>query len=523
MRKATLINFFTIIISGILIISCVPRPENNLQGLVVTPSVEFTQPPPDNVDVSKIPASRKTPKPKGTPKPDQQQNNGSRAGQFFPTSSFIPEDSNFNLILGRPTADLIAASLFSKIDQQVLLSYGEISGDYTSEIGPISLKANIPVQIEISNLEPDHEYFYLINNGEEHTFHTARSPGTSFTFTIDADPHNRDANFNGQLYDVTLHNILADQPDFHIDLGDTFMTEKVQAKSYVEAESTFTDMRPYFGVIGADIPLFLVNGNHEGELGWLLNGKDSLPVWSTQLRELYYPNPRPNGFYTGGTANDPNLGGVRDGYYSWTWGDALFIVLDPFWYTSPKPQPQDLNNNWNWTLGKEQYDWLRSTLEGSSAQYKFVFIHNLVGGNNTDARGGVEAAPYFEWGGKNADGSYGFDQYRPGWGDPIHKLLVDNHVSAVFHGHDHVFIKQELDGVVYQECPQPSMARYDNTQLAREYGYDNGVVFGSSGHLRVTVSPEKTTVDYVRSYLPQDENPDRRNGEVTYSYIIENR
>jgi hypothetical protein len=29
--------------------------------------------------------------------------------------------------------------------------------------------------------------------------------------------------------------------------------------------------------------LFLVNGNHEGELGWLLKGKDKdLPVWSAQ-------------------------------------------------------------------------------------------------------------------------------------------------------------------------------------------------------------------------------------------------
>jgi hypothetical protein len=250
-----------------------------------------------------------------------------------------------------------------------------------------------------------------------------------------------------------------------------------------------------------------------------LKGNDNLAIWSTQLRQLYYPNPTPNSFYTGGTTPDAALGSARDGYYAWAWGDALFIVLDPFWYTTPKPSPSDLNNNWNWTLGKEQYDWLKATLDSSSAKYKFVFIHNLVGGSNTDGRGGIEAAPYFEWGGKNADGSDGFDAHRPGWGLPIHQLLVQNHVSAVFHGHDHVFVKQDLDGIVYQECPQPSMARYDQTQMAQDYGY-NGVIFGSSGHLRVTVTANQVTVDYVRAYLPQDENSSQKNGMVSYSYTI---
>jgi hypothetical protein len=395
------------------------------------------------------------------------------------------------------------------------------SVNYTAQTASISLKANVPQTIELTDLQPDTQYFYAFN-GLEHTFHTARAPGSTFTFTIDADPHNRDPNFNGELYAITLENALADHPDFHINLGDTFMTEKVQARTYAEAESTFTDMRLYFGLLNADTPLFLVNGNHEGELGWLFtSGNDNnLPIWSTQLRQLYYPNPAPNGFYSGGTTPDPSLGSVRDGYYAWSWGDSLFIVLDPFWYTTTKPQSSDLNNNWNWTLGKAQYDWLKSTLETSNAKFKFVFIHNLVGGSNTDGRGGIEAVPYFEWGGKNADDSYGFDQQRPGWGVPIHQLLVQNHVSAVFHGHDHVFAKQDLDGIVYQEVPQPSMARYDNTQMAQDYGYTHGDVLGSSGHLRVTVTPDQVIVDYVRAYLPQDERPGQQNSEVDYSYAI---
>ncbi len=210
---------------------------------------------------------------------------------------------------------------------------------------------------------------------------------------------------------------------------------------------------------------------------------------------------------------------MRDGYYAWTWGDAQFIVLDTFWYTASKPKPDDPNNNWGWTLGREQYDWLKSTLENSDAIYKFIFTHHLIGGDK-DSRGGVEVAPFFEWGGNNSDGSYVFDEYRPGWGAPIHQMLVENGVSAVFHGHDHVFVKQDLDGIVYQELPQPSNAEYDKTSLATDYGYVNGDVFGSSGHLRVSVSSEQVTVDYVRAYLPQDEKPNQQNGQVDYTYTI---
>lgn len=129
------------------------------------------------------------------------------------------------------------------------------------------------------------------------------------------------------------------------------------------------------------------------------------------------------------------------------------------------------------------------------------------------SRGGVEFAYLYEWGGNNADGTYGFDEQRPGWGVPIHQLLITNHVSAVFHGHDHVFVKQDLDGIVYQELPQPSNDQPDNTNLAAEYGYVNGDVVAGSGHLCVTVTPEQVTVDFIHAYLSQ-------NGQVNYTYTL---
>lgn len=456
--------------------------------------------------------------PQGTPGANQGSNQGSQGSQSpqaFPTSSYQPATLAFNLILGRPTTNSIAASLLSKSDLQVSIAYGTQPGNYSQQSAPVTLKANVPQTIELTNLSADTEYYYSVN-GAEHSFHTARAPGAAFTFTLDADPHNRDPRFDGAIYAATLSNALADHPDFHINLGDTFMTEKVQADTYAAAESTFTDMRPYFGLLAADAPLFLVNGNHEGELGWILDGSDqNLAVWSARLRAMYYPGPAAGGFFSGAASTDAALDSPRDGYYAFTWGDALFIVLDPFWYTTPKPSPSDPDNNWNWTLGREQYDWLKSSLETSGASYKFVFIHNLVGGSNTDARGGIEAVSGFEWGGNNADGSYGFDAQRPGWGKPIHQLFVENHVSAVFHGHDHVFVKQELDGIVYQECPQPSNAQADNTNLASEYGYVHGDVVAGSGHLRITVAPDGATVEFIRASLSAAQN-----AQVAYRYSL---
>ena len=104
---------------------------------------------------------------------------------------------------------------------------------------------------------------------------------------------------------------------------------------------------------------------------------------------------------------------------------------------------------------------------------------------------------------------------------PIHQLMVKNRVNAMFHGHDHVFVKQDLDGIVYQECPQPSISRYDNIQLAQDYGYVNGKVIGSSGHLRVTVTAEKTIVEYVRAYLQSDKLLSQKNSQVDYTYTIQ--
>jgi uncharacterized protein (TIGR03437 family) len=177
------------------------------------------------------------------------------------------------------------------------------------------------------------------------------------------------------------------------------------------------------------------------------------------------------------------------------------------------------------TLGSAQYEWLRQTLENSTATYKFVFSHNLVGGLDLTVngvaegpmRGGVEAAKYLEWGGYNLDGSWGFSTYRPDMPMPIHQLLVANHVTAYFHGHDHLYAHQQLDGIEYQEVPQPSAANASLGTRASDYGYVQGTLLGGRGYLRVQVAPSGVSVQYVETWLPTE---GQKNGLVADSYTI---
>jgi hypothetical protein len=90
--------------------------------------------------------------------------------------------------------------------------------------------------------------------------------------------------------------------------------------------------------------------------------------------------------------------------------------------------------------------------------------------------------------------------------------MVQNSVTIFFQGHDHLFAKEELDGIVYQEVPQPSSP----TGSIPNAEYYFGDVLPASGYLRVTVSGSAVKVDYIRTYLPGEGT----NGEVAYTYTI---
>ena len=171
---------------------------------------------------------------------------------------------------------------------------------------------------------------------------------------------------------------------------------------------------------------------------------------------------------------------------------------------------------WAITLGEAQYRWLQKTLQESKAKYKFIFSHHVLG----TGRGAVEMADLYEWGGHNANGEWAFDQKRPGWELPIHQLMVKNGVSVFFQGHDHIFVRQEKDGIIYQETPSPADPNNGTEAQSFRSSYKTGDYLPAAGHLRVSVSPENAKVEYVRAWMPSDVSAGHKQGEVSFAYTV---
>lgn len=445
-----------------------------------------------------------------------------------------------SLVLGRPTDVSIAANVLAPTALSFYLEYGTTSATYTAQTPAANLAANVPQELTIFSLKPNTRYYYrlrfqapgaaTVDATPEYSFMTQRPPGSTFTFCVQGDSHPERVNnmFNSAYYTRTLQTVAADasSPDFFLTLGDDFSTDTINpnnpsAITQDQVVNRYLIQRPYLDLIGRTMPVFLVNGNHENAARYLLDGTpNNVAVWAQNARNSYYAQPAPDNFYSGNPEQIPYIGLLRN-FFAFTWGDALFVTLDPYW-GSPVCVDTNLFDStgsvtkrpdiWQVTHGDLQYNWLKTTLEQSKAKYKFVFAHHVMG----TQRGGVDVALKYEWGGQNANGTSGFAQNRPTWALPIHQLMAANHVTIFFQGHDHIFVHQQLDGVTYQALGNPADPNYS---LFNSDAYATGERFPNSGYARVTVAPSGVKVDYVRTYPPADESSTRVNGTVAFSYI----
>ena len=451
---------------------------------------------------------------------NKQSNAGKRTQEAFFWNQ-VPAHTA-NIIVGRPTDHSVTISIQMKLNGIGYLRYGLHPSKLQYQTGRRSFLNDEVIWIELDSLLKHKKYYYewvyflnddsLRSSSSTGYFQTSRKQGDEFVFTIQADSH-LDENTDTSIYLRTLQNMRNDSTDFLLDLGDTWMTDKYRT-NYKDAYQQYLAQRYYFAQVGKSAAVFLALGNHDGET-FQRNGNaavENRASWATLTRNALYPNPFPNDFYSGNQEKLPDGGFVKN-YYSFTWGDALVIVLDPFRYTTNNRLP------WYRTLGKEQYTWLQQTLQKSKAKFKFICIHNLVGGNDDHgiARGGSEAASFYEWGGNDSSGVRTFEQHRPDFDNDIATLLRTNGVQVVFHGHDHFFAKQDRDGMVYQLVPQPGGTKYRTQNFIPEYGYRDGVMFAAPGYMRVKISSAKARIEFVQT----GNGNDKQNGKILYTYEIQ--
>jgi len=105
-------------------------------------------------------------------------------------------------------------------------------------------------------------------------------------------------------------------------------------------------------------------------------------------------------------------------YYSFTAGDALFVVLDSYLKGEDK------------RIAGEQFKWLEGALSGAKQRLKFVFVHH----------------PLYPEAGKGKHHGNSLDRYKDER-DRLQALFVKNKVTMVFLGHEHLYLRKTVDGI----------------------------------------------------------------------------
>ncbi len=306
------------------------------------------------------------------------------------------------------------------------------------------------------------------------SFITRRPARQPFTFAVMTDAHVSPVYPDrSNVLRLCADAVAANKPDFVLHLGDNIHTVGSGHGGYALEENHpnvfYIYFRQVLGNLQSQGAQFVLNGNWEGENGW---HPQPNRAWAKNARMLFTPGPDDKTFPQGGSADQD--------YYAFTWGGALFVVLNVTGYNSidhchtTGPGKAD-----DWTLGKKQMAWLEKTLAASKEQWKFIFTHHAVGGN-----GGDEVNSRYGRGGGRAA--------NVGEQAKVHALMKKYGVEAFFYAHDHVFTDMQVDGIHYI-CNGSTGAPWKFT--TEETGYENYIP--DSGFTIVNVDADKTTVRYV--------------------------
>jgi hypothetical protein len=405
-----------------------------------------------------------------------------RGSHVVPTLSLLP-------FLARPTTDSILVNARNgHADCDARLRVRPLSEMQWMDAGPeIRVAPGEFFSWTVGGLDAgtSHEYQVLtatpggepapISRGR---FTTQRLGEVGFQAALMTDAHTGtfvDGTGPIEVLDEVVRNVRRDRPDFVIALGDNVAWATSRNSSQeddVGAERAYSMYRRHLAPLSMSCPHFGLIGNWEGESG-------KLPAESVarvgRVRRQFTPNPNRSTY--------PQGGGEREDYYAFEWGPALFVILNVQSYTKPSGLRQDPRDDVtvveDWTLGREQFAWMESTLSASDHGFKFICIHHAVGGSGANeqetlyGRGGPRAA--------------GVGEQRL-----VHEAMRDFGVQVFFYGHDHVFVDELVDDIHYTlpgSCGAPWKFGRDVTGYRRYWG--------DSGHARLSVQPNQATVSFV--------------------------
>lgn len=367
-----------------------------------------------------------------------------------------------------------------------------------SEPVPPTTRAPDLAEWTFDGLEPGTRYEFDVSevtDGEpklhfEGSALTQRGPDESFSFAMLSDTHiGPYLDFYNQGDPEVLQTIAAEigqaTPDFVVNLGDMldyhYFFFHAPPPSAEVAALAYQNYRALLGDMAGHVGHFPVIGNWDGEAGSLTPEQIAM---SRGQRQLYVPAPEPGTY--------PEGGGPGADYYAFTWGDALFIVLNVMSYTTAVHELNFDEAPDDWTLGADQLAWLEDTLKAATSKWRFTFIHHTVGG----AAGDAANSAYGRGGGQAA---YVGEQAI------VHQMLLDYGVQIFFYGHDHVFADMVVDGVHYS-MPGSAGApwKFDSSLTGYTEYWDE------SGWGLVDVSPDSVHVQFIAM-----------GGVVLYEYTLE--
>jgi hypothetical protein len=251
-----------------------------------------------------------------------------------------------------------------------------------------------------------------------------------------------------QIFSQLLGMMAADGPVFHVAVGDNVDAEGAAPFSQDRAFALYGGWRDAYDVVGGYGYMFFGIGNHDGEGLWE-------PLRSTAtLARLR------------ATAQPVN-GDSAQRYYSWRWGDALFVMLDGSSKTS---------------IDASHEAWLLARLQ-ETAKWKFVLNHYPL----FNGRDGIADMALRE---------------------RLHAAFVQNGVQIVFQAHDHWYADAVRDGIHYTTSGGAGSPLRAPTP---------GGVYGeiSKNHyLQANLTPTRVTIKAVQVSTGND------NGTVLDSYCV---